>query len=92
MRSRLSPSRIPLPTLEEARLTPLEFGRFHGRTLGEVAELEPTYVDWIAKTITRDRDLVMRARVIQSDLDERGVDRPVRPPHAGFGSSGGPDG
>lgn len=86
-----SSARVHLPTLEEARQTPVEFGRFHGRTLGEVAELEPTYVDWIAKTITRDRALVMGARVIQSDMDERGVDRPVRPPHAGFGSSGGPD-
>ena len=36
----------------------LEFGRFHGATLGEVADREPTYVDWIARTITRDRDLV----------------------------------
>jgi len=86
-----NPPRIPLPSLEEARRTPLEFGRFHGRTLGEVAELEPTYVDWIAKTITRDRDLVIRARVIQSDMDERGIDRPVRQSHAGFGSPGGPD-
>jgi curved DNA-binding protein CbpA len=92
VRSRLSSQRVPLPTLEEARGTPLEFGRFHGFTLGQIAELEPTYVDWIAKTITRDRDLVMRARVIQSDMDERGIDRPVRQPHAGFGSSSGPDG
>jgi curved DNA-binding protein CbpA len=92
VRTRVSSSRIPLPTLEEARGTELEFGRFHGRTLGEVAEMEPTYVDWIAKTITRDRDLVMRARVIQTDMDERGIDRPVRAAHAGFGSSGGPDG
>ena len=63
----------------------------NAHSLGEVAELEPTYVDWIAKTITRDRDLVIRARVIQSDMDERGIDRPVRQSHAGFGSPGGPD-
>ncbi|MBA3851692.1 MAG: hypothetical protein H0X59_04925, partial [Chloroflexi bacterium] len=47
-------------------------------TLGEVAQLEPTYIDWIARTITRDRDLVMRARVIRADLDERGVEHAMR--------------
>jgi hypothetical protein len=73
---------IHLPSLEEARGTILGFGRFHGLTLGEVAEREPTYIDWIASTITRDRDLVMRARVIASDLDERGIER--RPRVAGM--------
>ena len=68
-------TQIRVPSLEEARDTMLGFGRFHGLTLGEVAEREPTYIDWIASTITRDRDLVMRARVIASDLDERGVER-----------------
>jgi hypothetical protein len=72
------PSRIRQPSLEEARGTILGFGRFHGLTLGEVAEREPTYIDWIASTITRDRDLVMRARVIASDLDERGIERRSR--------------
>jgi curved DNA-binding protein CbpA len=85
---RTSSSRARTPSLEEARETLLEFGRYHGWTLGDVAEREPTYVDWIAKTITRDRDLVMRARVVQADLDERGVERAVRPQHAGFGFAG----
>jgi curved DNA-binding protein CbpA len=76
----------PLPTLEESRATVLEFGRFHGWTLGDVADREPTYIDWIAKTITRDRDLVVRARLIAADLDERGVERAVRPPRPGFGN------
>jgi len=75
-----------IPSLDEALATLLEFGRFHGYTLGDVAELEPTYIDWIARTITRDRDLVVRARVIQADLDERGVERAVRPPRPGFGN------
>lgn len=66
------------PSLDEARATVLGFGRFHGLTLGEVAEREPTYIDWIAATITRDRDLVLRARVIATDLDERGVERRPR--------------
>lgn len=71
-------SRVRLPSLEDARSTVLGFGRFHGLTLGEVAEREPTYIDWIASTITRDRDLVMRARVIVGDLDARGVERRPR--------------
>ncbi len=74
----VDPSRVRLPSLDEARSTVLGFGRFHGRTLGEVAEKEPTYIDWIASTITRDRDLVMRAKVIASDLDARGIERRPR--------------
>jgi curved DNA-binding protein CbpA len=74
-----------LPTLEESRDTVLQFGRFHGWTLRDVAEREPTYIDWIARTITRDRDLVIRARIVAADLDERGVERAVREPQPGFG-------
>lgn len=74
----VDPTRVRMPSLEEARSTVLGFGRFHGQTLGEVAEKEPTYIDWIASTITRDRDLVMRAKVIASDLDARGVERRPR--------------
>ena len=75
-----------MPTLREARETTLNFGRFHGYTLGEVELLEPSYIDWVARTITRDRDLVVRARLIQADLDEKGVARGYRPPTPGFGS------
>jgi curved DNA-binding protein CbpA len=67
-----------MPSLEDARATVIGFGRFHGMTLGEVERREPTYIDWIASTITRDRDLVRRARVIVGDMDERGVDRRPR--------------
>lgn len=76
----------PPPTLQEARETTLNFGRFHGYTLGEVELLEPSYIDWVARTITRDRDLVIRARLIQAELDEKGIPRPYRPPTPGFGS------
>lgn len=69
---------IEIPSLEDARSTVLSFGRFHGRTLGDVADRDPTYLDWVASTITRDRDLVQRARVIVSDLDARGVERRER--------------
>lgn len=64
---------------------PLDFGRFRGHTLGEVAAFEPTYIDWIASTVSRDRDLVVGAKVIRDDLDRRGVARRPRPPHPGFG-------
>jgi curved DNA-binding protein CbpA len=79
--------RPPVPTLEEARAATLEFGRFHGSTLGEVADREPTYIDWIARTITRDRDLVLNARVIAADLDARGVERATRTPRPGPGQA-----
>ena len=46
------------------------FGKFHGRTLGEIAALEPTYLAWVERTITRDPDLVAAARVV--------LHRPVR--------------
>lgn len=77
---------VPPPTLREARETTLAFGKYGGYTLGEVELIEPTYIDWIAHTITRDRDLVLRARVIQSELDRQGVARRMRPTAAGFGN------
>jgi curved DNA-binding protein CbpA len=75
---------VVMPTLREARETTLEFGRYHGYTLGEVELLEPAYLDWVARTITRDRELVNKARVIVADLDERGVSRKSRPAAADF--------
>jgi len=69
----------PAPTLDEARAREMAFGRFHGHTLGEIASFEPSYIDWLARTISRDPDLVAAARVIQGDLDERGVLRRPRP-------------
>lgn len=56
--------RRPLPTLEAARALPIAFGKFHGRTLGEIEDLEPTYVSWLARAITRDPDLLDAARVV----------------------------
>ncbi len=62
----------------------IEFGKFHGHALGEIAVFEPSYIDWVAGTVTRDPELVAAARVLQADLDARGVGRrshptPVRP-------------
>lgn len=82
---RESEERLRLPSLDESLDTELEFGKFRGHTLGEVAAFEPTYIDWIASTITRDRDLVMRARVVQAELDRQGVPRRARPQRPGFG-------
>ncbi|HUG47700.1 MAG TPA: DnaJ domain-containing protein [Candidatus Limnocylindria bacterium] len=76
----------PAPSLDEAREAVLEFGKHRGYTLGEVELLEPTYIDWIAQTITRDRDLVQKARVIQSEMDRQGVSRRARQGASGFGS------
>jgi curved DNA-binding protein CbpA len=67
-----------LPTLDEARQTELNFGKYHGYTLGEVELLDPAYIDWIARTITRDRDMVIRARLIEAEMDRAGVARPSR--------------
>jgi curved DNA-binding protein CbpA len=70
--------RPPDPALTEARAHVIEFGKFRGHTMGEIAAFEPSYIDWVVKTITRDRDLVAAARVVQGDLDARGVRRRVR--------------
>jgi curved DNA-binding protein CbpA len=68
------------PSLERAAAHPVEFGKFHGHTLGQIAAFEPSYIDWLAGTVTRDPDLAAAARVIRGDLDRRGVLRRSRPP------------
>ncbi len=68
----------PAPALADALECELEFGKFHGHTLGQVAGFEPSYIDWLATTITRDRDLVAAARVIRDDMDRRGIQRRIR--------------
>ena len=68
------------PPLDAAWAHELDFGKFRGHTLGQVADFEPSYIDWLASTITRDPELVACARVIQAELDRRGVRRRVRPP------------
>src|SRR5262245_47003836 len=69
----------PPPSLDAARGRVIEFGKFHGHTLGQIADFEPTYIDWLARTISRDPELVAAARTIQEDLDGRGVNRVPRP-------------
>jgi len=67
VRARRAPRR-PLPELPAALATRIVFGKFHGRTLGEIVAQEPTYLEWVERTITRDPDLVAAARVV---LDHR---------------------
>jgi DnaJ-like protein/exodeoxyribonuclease X-like protein len=69
----------PTPDIAEALATPIAFGKFHGHTLGEIALFEPSYIDWLARTIARDPELLAAARVVQEDLDRRGVARRPRP-------------
>ena len=67
------------PPLDQAREHVIEFGKFHGHTLGQIAAFEPSYIDWVASTVTRDPELVAAARVVQADLDSRGVPRRSHP-------------
>jgi curved DNA-binding protein CbpA len=78
------PRTVPL---DQARGVELEFGKFHGHTLGEVADFEPSYIDWLASTLTRDPDLTAAARAIREELDRRGVVRPSRPQRPGWRSN-----
>src|SRR5262245_33732050 len=71
--------RPPLPSLAAAEAMVIPFGKFHDHTLGQIAAFEPSYIDWVAGTVNHDPDLVNGARVIQADLDRRGVVRRARP-------------
>ncbi len=71
--------RPPAPSLEDADATIIPFGKFHDHTLGQIAAFEPSYIDWVASMVNHDPDLVGAARVIQTDLDRRGVARRSHP-------------
>ncbi len=64
-----------LPALVDAMETRLKFGKFAGLTLGDVAGLEPSYVYWIVRTIDRDPELTMAARVVLRYLERSGAVR-----------------
>jgi hypothetical protein len=80
------PRREP-PTLEAAAELQVAFGKFHGHTLGEIAAFEPSYIDWLATTMTRDPDVALAARVIAGELDRRGIRRAHRPARPGWQSN-----
>ena len=63
------------PSLDEAVEIEVDFGKFHGHTLGEIAAFEPSYIDWLAGTMTRKPEIAMAARVIAAELDRRGIRR-----------------
>lgn len=67
-----------LPSLAEAMDTPLCFGKFQGLTLGDVAGIEPSYVDWIVRTINRDPEVILAARVVLRHLERSGAIRRQR--------------
>jgi curved DNA-binding protein CbpA len=75
------------PTLDDALDIELPFGKFHGHTLGEIAAFEPSYIDWLAGTITREPELALAARVIRDELDRRGIRREHRPARPGWQSN-----
>ena len=79
-RARIRNFRRPRPPrLGRALEHVIDFGKFHGHTLGQIAAFEPSYIDWVASTVTRDPELVAAARVVQADLDARGIGRRSHP-------------
>ncbi|MGA3057128.1 MAG: DnaJ domain-containing protein [Candidatus Limnocylindrales bacterium] len=64
-----------LPALADAMNTRLRFGKFAGLTLGDVASLEPSYVAWIVRTIDRDPEITLAARVVLRFLEHSGAVR-----------------
>jgi hypothetical protein len=81
-RGRVRNFRAPTPPdLEVALATEMPFGKFHGHTLGQIAGFEPSYIDWVSGTITRDPELVAAARVVREELDRRGIFRRTRESH-----------
>ncbi|MEA2611484.1 MAG: hypothetical protein QOI37_330 [Chloroflexota bacterium] len=77
----------PAPSLPDAEATVIPFGKFHDHTLGQIAAFEPSYIDWVAGTVSHDPDLVSAARVIQGDLDRRGILRRAHPTNERRGRS-----
>lgn len=77
----------PPPTLDEAFAFRMGPGRFQGRTLRAIAEVEPEYLRWIVRSIKDRPRLVACARLVVDHLDALGDGRPpgptARPPQAG---------
>jgi hypothetical protein len=81
-RGRVHNFRAPTPPdLDVALATEMPFGKFHGHTLAQIAAFEPSYIDWVSGTITRDPELVAAARVVREELDRRGIIRRIRESH-----------
>jgi hypothetical protein len=65
-----------LPSVADALETRLRFGKFAGLTIGEVAVMEPTYLDWIVRTIDREPETSLAARVVLRYFGYMPVSRP----------------
>ena len=65
-----------LPTVPEALDTRLRFGKFAGLSLGDVAVIEPSYIEWIVRTIDRDPEINLAARVVLRYMGHGQVRRP----------------
>lgn len=78
---------LDIPELDEALGIEVDFGKFHGHTLGQIAAFEPSYIDWLAGTRTREPELALAARVIVAELDRRGIRRIHRPARPGWHSN-----
>jgi len=77
MHRRRGPSLEPdLPSPAEAMETRLGFGKFAGRTLGEVAAIEPSYLEWIVRTIDREPEVSLAARVVLRYVGSSSMRRP----------------
>jgi curved DNA-binding protein CbpA len=79
--------RRPAPPLPDAEAFVMPFGKFHDHTLGQIAAFEPSYIDWVAGTVNHEPDLVSAARVVQRDLDRRGVMRRAHATPEGRGNT-----
>ncbi len=75
------------PSLDDALDTLLDFGKFHGHSLGQVLAFEPSYLDWLAETYNRDPEISAAARVLVAELDRRGIRRQERPMRPGWQTS-----
>ncbi|MFL5756088.1 MAG: DnaJ domain-containing protein [Chloroflexota bacterium] len=75
------------PDLDDALDHELDFGKFRGHTLGQVAAFEPSYIDWLAATVSRDPEMGAAARVVRDELDRRGIIRAQRPIRPGWRSN-----
>ena len=80
----MPPAAVPL---DDALEVEVDFGKFHGHTLGEIAAFEPSYIDWLASTVARNPEITMAARVIRAELDRQGIVRTSRPVRPGWQSN-----
>jgi curved DNA-binding protein CbpA len=68
--------------LDEALAFVLTFGKHRGRSLRQVADLEPGYIAWMARSLGNRPDVQRHARIVLAHLEAQGwrdTPRPRRP-------------